>query len=45
MLERNTDEMRMKIQSLFVKAHEFGENCRKNWIVLITGLQKSMDMT
>jgi len=42
MLEGNTDEIRMEIQSCFVKTHEYWEKRRggKNWIAHITGLDK-----
>ena len=40
MLEGNTDEIRMEIQSCFVKKHEYWEKRRggKNWVAHITGL-------
>ena len=40
MLEGNTDEIRMEINSCFVKTHEYWEKRRggKNWIAHITGL-------
>jgi len=40
MLEGNTDEIRMEIQSCFVKTHEYWEKRRggKNWVARITGL-------
>jgi len=39
MLEGNTDEIRMEIQSCSVKTHEYWEKRRggKNWIANITG--------
>ena len=42
MLEGNTDEIRMEIQSCFVKTHEYWEKRRggKNWIAHVTGLDK-----
>ena len=42
MLKENTDEIRMEIQSCFVKTHEYWEKRRggKNWIAHITGLDK-----
>ena len=40
MLEGNSDEIRMEINSCFVKTHEYWEKRRggKNWIAHITGL-------
>ena len=40
MLEGNTDEIRMEINSCFVKTHEYWEKRRggKNWVAHITGL-------
>lgn len=40
MLEGDTDEIRMEIQSCFVKKHECWEKRGKNWIARITGLDK-----
>ena len=40
MLEGDTDEIRMEINSCFVKKHECWERCGKNWIARITGLDK-----
>ena len=40
MLERNTDEIRMEINSYFVKKHECWERSGKNWVARITRLDK-----
>ena len=40
MLKGDTNEIRMEIQSCFVKKHECWENRGKNWIARITGLDK-----
>jgi len=36
----NTDEIRMEINSCFVRKHEYWESRGKNWIAKITGLDE-----